>query len=497
MEAMKVKKKLHGSILRGSKMKVEEARPEKMIERDTEKANELEAEAERKAKRVGKKRKREEGVLPGVELPIERKVKRGWTEPAGSLKNGKVKATAKGSKDKGSKKVKAQTSLFSDRSECLFRTKLPPNAVDLPKQSAGGVKNMGKKSKSKSTRELLVHEFSNTIKHATFLRDDHVSSGKSASLEFVEGKGWIDSEGNIVEPPPNGQQLKAIPTARATDNRHLRRKTATKNQEYSNGADHKDEVGTTEHDETSSSGTSSSSDDDSVAGEPDDRIMTAIVSNGIENDDAGDESDDTSSSGSSSSPIEAKADITLPGETVNSTETPSSDIHPLEALFKKPKPALSGTPGKPALEVKTSFSFFEPADKNDDSTNRLIPQTPFTQRDLQYRSMRSAAPTPDTAAPNKTGFGNLWGRDDDAESEDDGLEDHEDIGEQGESSDTPKAGRSTSTEAPGEEKPPESDFSKWFWEHRGETNRAWKKRRREAAKEKRQKDNKRRGRSAA
>ena len=39
---------------------------------------------------------------------------------------------------------------------------------------------------------------------------------------------------------------------------------------------------------------------------------------------------------------------------------------------------------------------------------------------------------------------------------------------------------------------PQSDFAKWFWEHRGETNRAWKRRRREAAKEKRKSDNKRR-----
>ena len=38
----------------------------------------------------------------------------------------------------------------------------------------------------------------------------------------------------------------------------------------------------------------------------------------------------------------------------------------------------------------------------------------------------------------------------------------------------------------------ESEFSKWFWEHRGETNRAWKRRKREAAKEKRQKENKER-----
>ena len=462
MEATKIKKKLHGSILKGSKMKVEEARPEKRVNRDADEVEKLDAEAERKAKKVGKKRKREEGVLSGVELPKERKVKRGWTEPVGSLKNGKVKTTAKSSKDKGGKKAKAQTSLFSDGSECLFRTKLPPNTADVLKQSTDGVKDVGKKKKSKSTREILVHEFSNTTKHATFLRDGHSSNGKTASSEFVEGKGWIDEEGKIVEPPPKEQQLKVTPSIGATEERQSGTKKSAKKQEPSEGATFEDKVELADFDETSSSGISSSSDDDSVVDEPDEPITPSIITNGVRDNSAGNESDTTSSSGSSSSSVNAEADTTLPGQTVTSTETLSSEIHPLEALFKKPKPASSGTPRKPALEVKTTFSFFEPDDKNDDSTNRLIPQTPFTQRDLQYRSMRSAAPTPDTAAPNKTGFGNLWGRDDDIESENDGPDDHEDIAEHEEASSTPKAGRSISAEAPGEEKPLESDFSMRF-----------------------------------
>jgi len=48
-----------------------------------------------------------------------------------------------------------------------------------------------------------------------------------------------------------------------------------------------------------------------------------------------------------------------------------------------------------------------------------------------------------------------------------------------------------------DKEPAESDFAKWFWEHRGETNRAWKRRKREAVKEKRKGDNKRRGRTVA
>jgi hypothetical protein len=34
-----------------------------------------------------------------------------------------------------------------------------------------------------------------------------------------------------------------------------------------------------------------------------------------------------------------------------------------------------------------------------------------------------------------------------------------------------------------------SDFQKWFWEHRGDLNRSWKKRRKTTAKEKRYREN--------
>lgn len=40
----------------------------------------------------------------------------------------------------------------------------------------------------------------------------------------------------------------------------------------------------------------------------------------------------------------------------------------------------------------------------------------------------------------------------------------------------------------------ESDFAKFFWENRGDNNRAWKRRAREAKKEKRQRENRLRGR---
>ena len=152
----------------------------------------------------------------------------------------------------------------------------------------------------------------------------------------------------------------------------------------------------------------------------------------------------------------------------------TNEVHPLEALFKRPNNAASHTPKKPNLEVSTSFRFFDPDVDEGESQALLIPQTPFTQQDIRQRRQRSAAPTPDTAAPGKT-FGDVWAGTSDVSDRDDDDEDED-----------AAAGK---TEDSKKEKL-ESEFSKWFWEHRGETNRAWKRRRREAAKDKRQKDNK-------
>lgn len=490
MEAAKIKKKLNGSILKGSKMKIEEARPEKKVKRSAEEDND-EADAAKRARRVANKQKREEGVLPGFELPKERRVKRGWTEPAASLKGGKGKEVAKSMKEKKSKKTRATVSQFINEPELLFRVKVPPNLANVAKTGKGEQKP-GKTRKRKSDREVIVHEFSNTTKHASFLRESQASSGKKITSDFVEGKGWVDEDENVIEAPPKEKMpaKKLVPqvavTTKGANRDHASRPVAS--------------------DETSSSGSSLASEDDSDESEAEDTVVLPesahdtstgevhdenfLKSNPI--DESEDESDATSSSGSSSS-SHADEETNLPTVNVSSPQATPTEVHPLEALFKKPKLASSDSPRKPNLAVKTSFSFFGSDDKSDEQTSRPMPQTPFTQRDLQYRSIRSAAPTPDTAAPNKTGFGNLWGREDDIE-ESDGDEEKE---WEGAGNETPRADEAAAKAGETDGTPPESEFSKWFWEHRGETNRAWKKRKREAAKEKRQKDNKRKGKRAA
>jgi hypothetical protein len=150
------------------------------------------------------------------------------------------------------------------------------------------------------------------------------------------------------------------------------------------------------------------------------------------------------------------------------TSTPiASSVHPLEAIYKRK------VDEKPNAG---SFNFFEGNDGEDIEveTHLQVPLTPFTQKDFEFRGIRSAAPTPDTAHPNKR-F--VWPTDND---------DDDDEGE-AETNSPIREGKGKEKEAN-----PESDFQKWFWENRGNVNRAWKKRRKVVAKEKRQRENRKR-----
>ncbi|MCJ1438586.1 hypothetical protein MMC27_007976 [Xylographa pallens] len=502
MEATNLKKKLNGSILKGSKVRVEEARPEKKTKRSAD-DGEAEDAVDTKGKRKAKKLKREEGVLPGYELPEERKVKRGWTDPTANSKKGKVKDASKDKMTKKYKTVTAQPSSFGDEPECLFRTMLPPNAPKSDPTAIAKAKKSKKTIGSKADRGVLVHEFSSTTKYPSFIRDSHASDGSKTALEYIDGKGWVNKDGEVIEAPRAEQRLSQrtrstnahLPESRSLENLAIEDDNFKVNQEQDVAHDSENSG------DTSSSGITSSDDDSEESESKDnagsshatsvqeaDAMPLAEISSsrGHPDHDRSSDSDATSSSGTSSSSGSNEED-NLPKLTVSST-VGSNEVHPLEALFKRPKSSSSDSFRKPQLEVKTSFSFFESDDKNSDHPHRLMPQTPFTQRDLQHRSIRSAAPTPDTAAPSKSGFGNLWGREGTEDDEDDGEGTSEEDAEDG----TPSASKNLSSNDITDDKPPESDFAKWFWEHRGETNRAWKKRMREAKKEKRQKENKRR-----
>lgn len=499
LEAERIKKKFQGSTLRGIKMKIEDARPEK-----------IKPSSEDGKKSKGKREKREsegiktsKGALPGCELPNGRKVKRGWTEPAAKDLNNR--RSTKGKKDSQGKKPKTQTtSSFTKEAECLFRANIPANACDLP------VPETKKRKRSKLEEEVVVHEFSNTTKHATFTRDNNVIESSKPTAQYVDGKGWVNADGKVVESVPstrsNGREVKSP--------RQSEKDTKTKGSHPVSQARVTSKVAQQsqrESDQTSSSGSSSTSSEDNDDDENDDGDRNSKLSGHITRSGTkahpSQRSKGRISENSGAVPDPPPNNDTLPTEqprdlpsfTISSSGPPKA-VHPLESLFKRPDSSTSATPRKPNLEVKTSFSFFEPdadADPDDNDSTRRMPQTPFTQRDLQFRSIRSAAPTPDTAAPNRTAFGPVWGRadddaDDDDDDDDDGEEEADHDGGSGRGQ-TPTGKKAAPAVNHAEEKVPESDFAQWFWEHRGETNRAWKRRKREAGKEKRQRDNKRRG----
>lgn len=440
------------------------------------------------ASRRGKTKTREEGVIPGYELPTERKVKRGWTEPTSS----DVKPT-KLRKDRVVQKSRPKTTSLTEQAECLFKTTLPPNAWGADAAKEGKAK---KRKRGDSNRDVVVHEYSNTTKHASFLRDELGAEGKKIASEYIEGKGWVDEDGSTVEAEPEKRRSKlkieeADEELTVSKPRRSRRSsklevplvevTAPKIQGVK---------GESVDDETSSSGTSSDSESDSEVEKsenpPPARKSTRASarkpkakSKGLGISEAGDgevevdrvERLSITRSSATPPPVQEPQSISAPA---------TDEVHPLEALFKRPNNAASHTPKKPNLEVSTSFNFFDPDVDEGESQTLLIPQTPFTQQDIRQRRQRSAAPTPDTAAPGKT-FGDIWVGTSDV-SEVDGDDEEEDTA----------AGTTEGVSTGSKDEKPETEFSKWFWEHRGETNRAWKRRRREAAKEKRQKDNKER-----
>ena len=438
--------------------------------------------------RRGTAKTREEGVIPGYELPTERKVKRGWTEPASS----DVKST-KRRNDKMDNKPNPKTKSLTGEAEVLFKTTLPPNAPSADDPKATKVK---KRKRGDSNRNVVVHEFANTTKHARFLRDETSAKGKKTASEYIDGKGWVDEDGNTIEAEPKKRRVKVKTEGDSnevggTKSRRSRRssKLDVPLVEVTSPIP-QDIKGEPADDETSSSGSSSDSESDSEAKKsenaPPERKPTRTSarnakakSKGLGISEAGDGEVEVDR-------IE-RLSITRSSATPPSVQEPSptsapatNEVNPLEALFKRPNNAASHTPKKPNLEVSTSFKFFDSDVDEGESQSLVIPQTPFTQQDIRQRRQRSAAPTPDTAAPGKT-FGDIWA----------GTSDVSDVDEEDEKEDA-VAGKAEEASTGSKEEKPESEFSKWFWEHRGETNRAWKRRRREAAKEKRQKENKER-----
>ncbi|KAJ9649724.1 hypothetical protein H2199_000503 [Coniosporium tulheliwenetii] len=509
MEAQKLKKKLNGSILKGSKIRIEDARPEKRKAGDPADADSAAEEQAEKPVKRRKKQKKEEGVIPGFELPEGRKIKRGWTEPA----------------EKAKGKRKTEVSKYSKEPEMLFKTVVPPNKAEMKpeKKEKNKEKEKEKKKSRPGKKPVTVHELSKTMKYAKFLKDSQVSKDAKMVSEYVEGKGWTDAQGNVVEPESERRSKRKrgtatdgeteAPAAKTKASKRSAKPTVT---ELGSSEPEESAVVEDEADEKLSVNrhikTPSKAQPQHVqkvkevdipqepAGQDDDEdsdVSSVVSSSSSDASSSSSESDLQSSSASDGEETEEAAESAIPATPTAKpdADSPPKEVHPLEALFKRPKTPGSGGAPKPA-PINTSFSFFDAdaADEDEDSAAANQPMTPFTRQDLDYRGLRSAAPTPDTAGIGLK-FRVPW-KDDDEE----GAEDHADEEGDGmadveiDANSTPLGNKRSELNKVDDEEMPESDFAKWFWEHRGETNRAWKRRRREVLKAKRQRENRKLGR---
>ncbi|RDA84319.1 hypothetical protein CP532_4786 [Ophiocordyceps camponoti-leonardi (nom. inval.)] len=443
MDAAKLKRKLNGSLLKGNTVRVQDARPE-----DRSEPTHDAAPAEKKRKLSSSPEKRDVMVLDGVTLK-DRKVKRGWTEAPG--------AKRRSAKDKDDKARKRTKSRYTNQEECLLKVKVPAKAV-------GNLRD-GKK-RGKKSREVTVHEFENTTKFPSFLKSSAPDKEGKMTTEFVEGKGWVDEEGTVVETVR--ERASRAPETSAS--------VAQIEQDSSSSVTSTDES-------TSSSGTSSESEDDEQS--------STQESTGSQHEDASAPATEEAKTKAADAP---NSPSSLPGSPKNLTikipkRKSESSVHPLEALYKRPQQGADATSN--TSQQPEPFSFFGRGSDDEDATPEAAgetgkpasqqglkpPMTPYSRHDFEGRSVRSAAPTPDTAHPSRKNL--FWGQDEEDDGEEDEGEDQEEEEETAGEAAAPQPGH--------------SDFQTWFWENRRELNRSWMTRRKTAAKEKRHRENKARG----
>ena len=456
-EATRLKNKFHGCTFKGRKMRVENARPKRTGQRAS-----IAEEDEQRSTPAQKTRSRASGssredTLAGLELPSGRKVERGWT---GNKDEQQPKSTG----------LRESRQSFSNSStvteidpRCLFKTK---HTASEPQR---------KRKRTKEQRTKIVPEFKHTVVIET---SESSKAADQPTGRYVDGEGWLNEAGDLVEtaksrglasdvapdvssvasPEVSGMPSGDIPNAKTT------------NADQDSGSD----------DDKSAKASSRATGRNAKARRTLHRPVERERASSVDEELSTAEVERLSISRSSGSPVPHAT-------TSQPTSAPSSQVHPLEAFFKRPQAAASHshTPRKPHLEVSTSFSFFGP-DQDMPSTedaSTLLPQTPFTQQDFRHRRQRSAAPTPDTALPGKT-FGDSLGQGDHQGSSDDSTS----------SGDSAVAGANATDTVPpvenvdGRHSKEKSEGAKWFYEHRGETNRAWKRRKREATKERKLRD---------
>lgn len=427
MDADKLKKKLNGSTLRGTKVRIEDAKPESRAEPSVaEEANEEIASRPRKER---SKKRKDETVISGYELEEGRRVKRGW-------KDGSTPARESKKRRKSSDQAKANDGDLKGK-KIRFRTTISSSTAQGSDEATDVTDTKEERKLRKSRRDpVVVEEYSKTSKLQ--LKAPQTAATDRSALTYDDELGWVDEAGNAVEKPPRSSRRKA----NKTDPTIQRKISAIESTEV---------------------------------------IDTPMEQDSIE----------------PSQPVEEAEPLDTTTDPPEITAEPSKEVHPLEALFKRPAPRSDDKTQKPRPQpIDTSFSFFDPSAAQDGDGDEemmdgdLPPQTPHTKRDLEWRNIRSAAPTPDTAAIGRHFSFPFAGSDD---------EDEEQAAEADADADaTADAARNATPVAEDAGMPSnavengrgeESAFRKWFYENRGDLNRSWKKRRRDEKKIVRQREN--------
>ncbi|GAM84107.1 hypothetical protein ANO11243_020990 [Dothideomycetidae sp. 11243] len=471
-EATKLRNKLHGATLRGQKMAIEKARPEK---RKALHSADSAPEQEPPRKKKASKKSKSLDEIAGVELPADRKVKRGWTD-----------ASARGDKDKKKPGTSREKSRYTDKDELLFR-----RGAKQPITKASDKSDTRTKTKTKSDKneKRVIHEFETTAKFPTFLKQQQTKR-KGGPLTFVDGQGWVDEEGNVIE-AVKPTRRRSGPTTRVSPISPVGSALGIQGiaAETTSTVVAAAEASASESSSEASSSSSSEFDSDSDSAEEVTAVsISSADSSESESEESDSDSDDGSAAESTSTPEEAassksqpaiskahaasQAAISMPSPPQPTTTTsepkpsPAQAVHPLEALYKR-RPADA-----PRLApIQTDFSFFGSGDGDETlQSSTGPPQTPFTARDLRYRGLRSAAPTPDTAVANRRFFSGFASSRIGGEVEN-ADEDDEDV-------DAEKVQASVETT----ERPPRSALIDDFYAHRSELNSSWKSRRRETHK---------------
>lgn len=436
-QADKLKKRLNGSVFRGVKVRVEEARPETWATHPEPEGNMEDVESAKSARKEEKKEKRkrskaegepkvkkrkkgEDGILQGIELPEGRKVQRGWTKPA--VPTG-VSAKYAGRASSSAKKIEDES-----KRECLFKTPLPPNKA-TPKDKQKKDKEE-KKDKKKRKREVVIKEFKNNTKFPQFLRASQLDKDQAAekmASEYVEGVGWVNAKGDVVEEEKVKKRADGI---MQTEVQVLEPADAPKGVDVTDASESDDDevmvdAATMVPTEAKVGGEDdSSSESESEPQIPGKKSQTTTTSksdsSSSESSRSGSNEEEATEKTSPITPVTPvsptkplrSSSTTSPKTTAPAlqitiptvTNPPIQAVHPLEALYKPTTKNTTllqvGVAPSPASATTESsaFKFGFGADYDSDEEEGPVIQAPFRDR------YRSAAPTPDTAIGHRKFF---------------------------------------------------------------------------------------------